>query len=53
MRNGWYIRDGQKITQSMIFLSDHPEFPDMPKGMKQVLVERGINTSAHGLQAEM
>ena len=32
----------QKITQQMNFPSDHPEYPDMPKGMKQVLTEQGL-----------
>ena len=45
IRDGWYIRDGQKITQSMIFLTNHSQFPDMAKGMKQVLIERGIDTA--------
>ena len=43
MRDGWFIRDGQKVSQSMIFPSDHPEHVDQPKGIKKVLAERGIN----------
>ncbi|KAF8810713.1 hypothetical protein BYT27DRAFT_7209170 [Phlegmacium glaucopus] len=39
MRNGWYMQSGVKIAQPMIFPSDHPEFLDMPKGIKQVLTE--------------
>jgi hypothetical protein len=42
MRNGWYIRDGQQVTQLMCFSADHPEFPGQPKGMRQVLMERGL-----------
>jgi hypothetical protein len=42
MSNGWYIRDNTKVVQTMIFPSDHPDFPDQPKGMRQVLIERGL-----------
>src|SRR6266487_352760 len=42
LRNGWFLKDGQKIDQPMIFPVDHPTFPDMPKGIKQVLFERGL-----------
>jgi adenylate kinase family enzyme len=42
MRAGWFICDGKKITQSMIFPLDHPDFPDQAKGIKQVLTERNL-----------
>ncbi|EJF60164.1 hypothetical protein DICSQDRAFT_63456, partial [Dichomitus squalens LYAD-421 SS1] len=42
MRDGWYLRDGEKVTQQMIFPSDHPERPNQPKGMKAILTERGL-----------
>ena len=42
MRDGWFTRDNQKVIQSMVFASDHLEFPNQPKGMKQVLQERGL-----------
>jgi hypothetical protein len=42
MRNGWYIKNGQKITQEMCFPAGHPEFPEKPKGMRQVLIERNL-----------
>jgi len=42
MRNGWYIRDNTKVVQTMIFPSNHPDFPNQPKGMRQVLIERGL-----------
>jgi hypothetical protein len=42
MRDGWFIQNGRKVTQMMIFPQDHPEFPDQPKGIKQVLTERGL-----------
>ena len=44
MRDGWYVQDENRITQPMVFPADHPDFPNMPKGMKQVLHERGIDT---------
>jgi hypothetical protein len=42
MRDGWFTQNGQKVVQLMIFPVDHHEFPDQPKGMKQVLQERGL-----------
>ena len=44
MRDGWFVRDDQKIAQQMIFPEDHSEFPDIPKGIKQVLFEGGLWT---------
>ena len=42
LRDGWYRKDGRQVIQPMIFPSDHPEFANEPKGIKQVLVERGL-----------
>lgn len=42
MWNGWYIHDGVHVEQRMVFPPDHAEFPNEAKGMKQVLVERGL-----------
>ena len=43
LRDGWFINiSGEKITQHMNFPADHPKFPDQPKGMKQILTERGL-----------
>jgi hypothetical protein len=42
LKDGWFIQDGRTIIQKMNFPADHPEFPSMPKGIKQVLVERGL-----------
>jgi hypothetical protein len=43
MCTGWFNHhDGTKVVQSMIFPPDHPEFPNQPKEMKQVLLERGL-----------
>ena len=42
MRDGWYVQDGKRVIQPMAFPKDHPEFPDQPEGMKQVLLEHGL-----------
>jgi len=42
MRDGWYMQNDRKVIQSMVFPVNHPEFPDQPKGMKQVLQERDL-----------
>ena len=42
MCDTWFIHDGQKLDQPMVFPSNHPEFPNQPKGMRQVLIERGL-----------
>ena len=42
MRSGWFIRDGCKVIQDMIFLPDHPQYPNEPKGIKAVLSEQGL-----------
>ena len=39
------MRNDQKVVQSMSFSASHPEYPDQPKGMKQVLQERGFWTN--------
>jgi len=39
MHDGWFMQDGEKITQPMIFSSDHPELLNKPKGIKAVLSE--------------
>ena len=42
MRDGWFLQNGQRVAQPMVFPTDHREFPDQPKGMKQVLQERNL-----------
>ena len=39
MRDGWYLHDGQKIIQPMIFPCDHPDHPNATKGIKAVMKE--------------
>ena len=42
MHDGWYIHNGQKITQPLIYPKDHPMYPDKPKGINAVLMECGL-----------
>jgi hypothetical protein len=44
LRNGWFMREGQQMSQPMVFPPNHETFPDQPKGMRQVFSERGIET---------
>ena len=32
----------ENTLQSMVFPSNHPKYPDQPKGIKQILIERGL-----------
>ncbi|PBK83206.1 hypothetical protein ARMGADRAFT_1089549 [Armillaria gallica] len=50
MQDGWYIKDGKKVVQLMTFPPDHPEFPGLAKGMREVLMEQGL--WRHGLKME-
>ena len=42
MRDGWFMHHGQRISQSMVFPQNPLKHPGEPKGMKQVLTERGL-----------
>jgi hypothetical protein len=42
VRDGWYLHEGQKIVQLMIFPADHPQYPNAPKGIKAVLTKCGL-----------
>ncbi|KZV70014.1 hypothetical protein PENSPDRAFT_632253 [Peniophora sp. CONT] len=44
MRDGWYMRDGVKVSQRMVFVDgEHPDHKaGVAKGMQRVLVERGL-----------
>jgi hypothetical protein len=49
IRNRWFLRDGQKISQPMVFLCNHPDFPNEPKGIKTVLTDHGpFQSGLHG-----
>ncbi|KIK18907.1 hypothetical protein PISMIDRAFT_54765, partial [Pisolithus microcarpus 441] len=39
MRKGWFICDGVRIEQDMVYSPEHPHFPDQPKGIKAILTE--------------
>lgn len=43
MRDGWFWDSaGMKTVQSMVFPANHAQHPNEPKGMQQVLKERGL-----------
>ena len=42
MRNGWFIKDGVQVPQEMNFPPSHATHPGQLKGMKQILLERGL-----------
>jgi hypothetical protein len=42
MRDGWFMHNGQRILQPMVFPQNHPKHPGGPKGMKQILKERSL-----------
>ena len=42
MQDGWFMQDGVKVYQSMVFSENHADHPNQPKGIKAVLMERGI-----------
>ncbi|KAF8523101.1 hypothetical protein BU17DRAFT_75038 [Hysterangium stoloniferum] len=39
LRDGWFMCNGMKIIQPMIFAHDHPTNPKQPKGIKAMLQE--------------
>jgi hypothetical protein len=41
LKNGWFVQNGERMTQAMVFPDNHPDFPCQAKGMKQVLLEHG------------
>lgn len=42
LRDSWFMRDGEQVTQQMNFPPDHPDHPGLQKGIRQVLLERGL-----------
>ena len=36
------MKNGERIVQTMVFSSSHCEFPNLAKGMKEVLIEHGL-----------
>ena len=45
LRDGWFMEDGVKVVQAMVFSMDHPDYPNEPKGIKFVLSEHGLYQS--------
>jgi hypothetical protein len=50
LRDGWFIKDGRRHVQPMVFPANHAAHSNQAKGMKQVLFERGLWRS--GLKKE-
>jgi hypothetical protein len=42
MHRTWFLQDGKRVIQDMVFPPDHSEHPNEPKGIKEVLIERGL-----------
>ena len=42
MCNGWYIQNSVKVSQPMVYPSNHLDHPNIPKGVKAILVECGL-----------
>ncbi|KAF9642133.1 hypothetical protein BDM02DRAFT_3106013 [Thelephora ganbajun] len=53
MRDGWFIQNGQKVTQPMVFPNDHPEFPNQPKGMKRRYLRENCDYTFATLQENL
>jgi len=45
MRDGWFMEDGIKVLQAMVFSKDNPDYLNEPKGIKFVLSEHGLYQS--------
>ena len=39
MHGTWFMRDGTRVIQKMVFSPDYPQYPGQPKGIKEVLKE--------------
>ncbi|KIL55377.1 hypothetical protein M378DRAFT_90974 [Amanita muscaria Koide BX008] len=53
LRDGSFMCGDQKVTQPMNFPHDHPEFPDMPKGMKQKWLRENCDYTFRTLQENL
>lgn len=42
MHNTWFMQNGEKVTQTMVYPSNHPTYPNKAKGIKAVLTEWGL-----------
>jgi hypothetical protein len=43
MHDGWFVCDGRRVSQPMVFPAGHPTNPNEPKGIKMVLIERSLH----------
>ena len=41
MWDGWFVWDGVKVPQAMVFPEDHPDYSNKPKGIKFILTKHG------------
>ncbi|KAI0351078.1 hypothetical protein OH77DRAFT_1411771, partial [Trametes cingulata] len=53
MWDGWYMWDGVRIVQTMVFPPDHPKYPDAPKGMKQRFLRENCGYTFSTLQENL
>ena len=42
LHNSWFICDGEKVIQPMVYSPDNNQNPNMPKGIKAVFSEHGL-----------
>ncbi len=42
MHDTWFLQNGERITQTMVYPPNHPTYPNEAKGIKAVLTERGL-----------
>ncbi|KAL1743271.1 hypothetical protein HDZ31DRAFT_41265, partial [Schizophyllum fasciatum] len=53
MRDGWFIENGQRMCQPMVFPANHATHPDQPKGMKQRWLREHCDYSFDTLKENM
>jgi hypothetical protein len=46
MHDTWFMRDSQRIMQTMVYPADHLTSSNDPKGMKAVLIEHSLYPNA-------
>jgi hypothetical protein len=42
MHDTWFMQNGEKVAQTMVYPSNHPTYLNKAKGIKAVLTERGL-----------
>ncbi|TFK26847.1 hypothetical protein FA15DRAFT_679338 [Coprinopsis marcescibilis] len=48
-----HMNTNERVTQKMVFLSNHPEFPDQPKGIRQCYLQECCDFTFDTLKANM